>query len=141
MKPLLSLNIEDKKSFQTQKAPKLRVPAVFSHHVLQIELEEAESKGLKSCLGASEFSSECSDEVLLSIIAPAAALPLLRATCGPTDHALSGKSAAVGKAHSWVLVILFLLRICRRIHLLWGSCFSYIHEIEFPWEESSSFAS
>lgn len=65
MMPSLSLNIEDQKSFQTQKAPKLQVPAVFSSLVLQIELEEAESKDLMSCRGASELSSECSDELQL----------------------------------------------------------------------------
>lgn len=65
MMPSLSLNIEDQKSFQTQKAPKLQVPAVFSHRVLQIELEEAESKDLMGCRGASELSSECSDELQL----------------------------------------------------------------------------
>lgn len=141
MKPLLSLNIEDKKSFQTQKAPKLRVPAVFSHHVLQIELEEAESKGLMSCRGQvslaqnAQMRSCCQSQLQLLLY-------LCLGLRVAQQIMLSGKSAAVGKAHSWVLVvILFLLCICRRIHLLWGSCFIYIHEIEFPWEESSSFAS
>lgn len=114
MTPSLSLNIEDQKSFQTQKAPKLQVPAVFSHHVLQIELEEAESQDLMSCLGQVSLAQNA--QVSSSCCSTSAQGRVWR-----TEHALSGRPAAVGKAHSWVLVvILFLLRICRRIHLLWG---------------------
>lgn len=117
-------------------------PNCVSHRVLQIELQEAESKDLMSCLGQvslaqnAQMRSCCQSQLQLLLYlcsGPRVAQEIM--LCPVSQWQLERHIA--GCQWSFCSYYVFVEEsIC-----FGGSCFSYIHEIEFPWEESSSFAS